>query len=624
MLVTVLAALCALMTAVPAFAEAGWQLPASQLAPTLTEPESFAPPVAAVGAGGEASVALVSWHPPASHLVTIERPAGGSWQAPQAMPGSAEAFSPAIAMTASGEQTVAWQDGASPGDPRSVWVARRSGDEAWRDVGELPFYEPGAVLSDGPSVAEDAAGDAVAVWVESNSEYSSSWLVASVRRGGTWGAPQRIAAPAEFIQLSEHSVVAAGHGEFVVAWTEGGSEIYDVDAETLSGEGWSGQQTVEAGPGYPWGVSLSADSSGDAAMVWSNASDEAVHAASLRSGSWTVSDPPGAHTHVVCWAHAPNVGIDAAGDAQALWLESDGRLTSESMSPGGSWRGDRQVLATIPESEYVVNLQIGLDSGGDALASWSALTGNSPPASEVQGTSKPAGGVWQTPVTFDASVKGWRSPVSLAAGQDGDGVLAWLDEIEPGSTWEENEFTPRASLFQAPPAGGGATQAPGPGSAAAAPASARPRLGAVYLLAPKSHLWLGHGRHRLTVPVRNTNPFPVSGTVRLYEYLIPTAGRAHLAALAVSGVARYRLGAHETRRVAVRLNRRALRRLRAYVPDRGHILVDARLAIAGEGQSASSSVVLALDQPMRRHPMRKPRVPPGYPAPVDPWAHKSC
>lgn len=622
-LAALLASLCSLTLALPALAEPAWQLPSSQLAPTLHEPESFAPPVVSIGAGGETSGVLVSWHPPGSDLVSIEHPAGGVWQAPIAIPGGAESYAPSLAMSAGGEQTVAWQDGASTGDPRTVWVADRDGGEAWRDVRQLPMYDPEGEIDQGPSVAEDGAGNAVVVWTEFDPGAGSQSLVASERRAGTWSAPQRISAPTEYILLAEHAVVASGDGSFVAAWADYSGELGSTEAQTLNGGSWTGEQTVDTQPGVVYGASPVANGSGQAAMTWSGTADEIVHAASLQHGSWVLSNPPGTHIQVVCYEHQPSLAIDGAGNAQALWLEATGELTSETMAAGGTWLGDRRTLTTVPESAYLLNMRIGVDREGDALAGWSILDEVSPPASRVLGAAKPARGSWQAPVTLASGGRTWRSYVSLAEGEDGSGVAGWLDEMEPGTSWEENEFTPRAALFggTTTPAAPAGESAPDGGKAAPHAAA---RLGSVYLLAPKSHLWLAHGRQRLTVPIRNTNPFPVSGTVRLYEYLFPANGRGHAAALAVSASVAYRLAAHQTTRLRLRVNRRALRRLRSYVPDRGHILVNARLAIRGAGQSAASSVVLALDQRMRRHPRHKPHVPGGYPAPVDPWAQKSC
>jgi len=603
----------------PAAAEPGWMLPPSQLAPTLREPDSFAPPSAVIASGGEAAVVLVHWRPPESSVVSVERPAGGAWQAPVSIPGGAEGLAPQIAISPAGRQTAAWLDGASAGEERTVWVSRRRGGEAWAPATELPLFAPGDHVADGPAVAENEAGEAVVVWVEADSGYTSEWLVASRWQGGSWGAPQRISAPAEFVQLWEGPLVTAGSGGFLLGWIEAPSSgVYAVETDTLGAEGWTGEQAVESGPDRLYGVSLRANAAGQATMVWADAATESVHAASMQAGSWTVSNPAGTHIHVVCDQHPPRTAIDAAGEGQALWLETDGRMVSESVGPGGAWRGDRQVLTTIPESWYVMRMQLGVDDGGDALASWSAMESFSPPSSLVQGAAKAAGGTWEAPRTFVSGPGGYRSPTALAIGGDGSGVVSWLDEMEPGTSFEENEFTPRAVLYEgAKPAAG-----PGPQPAAATAPSGRRALGSVYLLAPKSHLWLRHGRHAVTVPIRNTNPFPVSGAVRLYEYLIP--GRAHTATLALSELVHYRLAAHQTSSVSFRLARRALRRLRAYVPDRGHILVQARLSVAGEGQTASSSVVMALDQRMRRHLHRKPHVPSGYPAPVDPWAHRAC
>lgn len=146
------------------------------------------------------------------------------------------------------------------------------------------------------------------------------------------------------------------------------------------------------------------------------------------------------------------------------------------------------------------------------------------------------------------------------------------------------------------------------------------------MLAAKRRLWLARGGRTVKDRIRNTNPFPVNGTATIYEYLLAAGKTARTSSLRVASTVHFRLAARQTAPISFRIGSRTLRRLRAFVPDRGHILVSVRLSIHGEGQVASGSVVMALDQPQRPRGshVRRPQIPHGYPAPVDPWARKAC
>lgn len=622
----------ALLAPAAAHAEPEWRLPPEQFAPTLRTPQSWAPPVVAVGREGEATALIVHWTSPGSTLVSVDRPAGGAWSAGVAVPSGAEPIEPELATNAAGQQTAAWLDTTSVEGPFGVWTSRRQAGEPWQASVPMSLYAAEDHFAGGPALAEDAAGDAVVVWVEADPSYSSEWLVASEWRAGAWSAPQRISNPAGFVRLSpERSIVADGPGEFVLGWTEEGPSpgLYNAEVETLGGGGWTGEQVVEAGPDRLYGLTLDANVAGRAGMTWADASTETVHAASMENNAWTVSNPASTHIHVVCDQAPPQIGIDAAGTSRALWLEATGRLTSEQMGPGGNWLGGRETLTTVPEQRTLYGMQLRVDDEGDALASWTTIQSESPWATAVQVDSRLAGDPWTSPLTLSSGADGYRSGTTLDFGREGFGVLGWLDELQAPEGEEKFDFTPRALVFEG-------TKAHRPGSVSdSQPSDAKPadgstprgrrRLGPVYVLAPKRRLWLARGGRKVTQRIRNTNPFPVSGTATIYEYLLGR-GTAHASSRRVAATVRFKLAAGQTAPISFRIGRRALRRLRGYVPDRGHILVSVRLSIRGEGQIASSSVVMALDQPQppRRHHAHGLRIPHGYPAPVDPWARKAC
>ena len=279
-------------------------------------------------------------------------------------------------------------------------------------------------------------------------------------------------------------------------------------------------------------------------------------------------------------------------------------------------------------------MRMAVDGDGAALAGWTTTVFEPPYPTSLGGSTKAAGGSWATPVTFLSGAEGFGTAPTTAIAADGTGLASWMDSLPvPGSNEEEWVDTPYAAVVAAPPAAVVAASPAAPAPSVISSPSSRPgtppiprRLGPVYGQVQEHRLWLSlHGR-TVTAAIRNTNPFAVSGTARIYEYLSPRGKRAQTSGLAVAALVHYRLAAHQTRSVRLRIGPRSLRRLHALVPDRGHILVTLRLSIQGEGQSAHSSVLMALDQPLAPHRdhLRRTRVPAGYPAPVDPRARKAC
>jgi len=614
-------------------AENTWRLPPEQLAATLQTPQSYQyqSPAVVAGPGGAATALIARSGSPA--LLSLDRVPGGGWSELPVPSGSAP-VNTALAGGAgsAGTQTAVWLENGICGCELTAFASRRKVGESWQPAVELPrFGSSEDSIESAPALAEDAAGDAVVVWSEIDSSFSSERLVATEWRDGSWGAPQRIAGPTQFIWLSDEGIASDGPDEFVVGWSDEPSPgVYEHKAETLNSGGWTGEQAVESSPDFSYGAAVSGNASGQASMVWADQTTETVHAASLRSGAWTVSNPAGTHIHAVCNNAAPQIGVDNAGRSLALWMESDGRLTSETMASGGAWLGDRTAVATLnPESRS--EMRMAVDGEGAALAGWTSTALEPPYLAGAGGSTKAAGGSWASPVTFLSGTAGFGSAPTAAIAADGSGVASWIDSVPiPETNEAEWEETPYAAVVTPP-----AAQMPGvvsSGSNLSAPpnppeaASAARRLGPVYLQVQHHRLWLSRQGRTVTAAIRNTNPFAVGGTARIYEYLAPRGKRGHDSALAVAALVHYHLAAHQTRPVRFRIARRALRRLHALVPDRGHILVTLRLSIEGEGQSAQSSVLMALDQAIAPHRgrLRRPRVPAGYPAPVDPWARKAC
>jgi PKD domain len=140
-------------------------------------------------------------------------------------------------------------------------------------------------------------------------------------------------------------------------------------------------------------------------------------------------------------AEDPQVAVDPAGAAVAVWTRFDGihTIVQAAVRPaGGSWvpSGDLSVAGRDAEEP-----DVGIDAAGNAVAVWRRHDGSK---YIVQSATKPAGGAWQEPVNLSAAGETAKEP-RLAVNAAGDAVAIW-------TRFDGLDFIVQAAVR---PAGGG-------------------------------------------------------------------------------------------------------------------------------------------------------------------------
>ena len=577
------------------------------------------------------------------------RQAGGAWTPAVAVPSEDHAAEPVLAVSSEGQATAAWVD-YREGESPQVWSSQRTPGGAWSAAVPLGGAVPQRGVH-GLSVDVDAGGNAVVAWYEHPEEGDEQWLQVDVRQGASWRGSERISQEAG-VRGYEHPALATdGHGGFIAIWAEasGLDTVYSITADELRGGVWQGDQTLMSGSELLGPPNIAENAAGEATALWMNYQLRDLDTASLRGGQWNVQLIEGGTTENECYIPQPQVGIDAAGDSTAAWVNNSDNILSDTLPTGGAWTGISQ-LTEFPEGTVAQALSLREDPAGDAALVWNRLD-NDEYALGVEATYRTAGQTWETPA--DISTEVFNSEPSLAMDARGDALASWgasqgesYDELSyayvgdpPASAPSPSESAPSSSESAPADASGSSESAPGDASGSSTvPSDVRastgsPGLAPVYLVVPHSRLHLHRGSRTLTASIRNRNAFTVTGTATISWFLLPRraalAASPHATSTAIATVARFSLPAHATGQVRFRLSTRALRRLFAYVPDSGHDLVSIRLLVQGaDGQHSSGATVYALDAPITarvRH-RHAPVVPPGYRAPVDPWvkAHAAC
>jgi hypothetical protein len=275
-------------------------------------------------------------------------------------------------------------------------------------------------------VGVDGAGDTFAVWVRFD---GSNEIVQAAERpaGGAWGPAVNLSAPGQDAEAPRLAVDAAGDAVAVWKRYDGTDEIVEAASMTAGGS-WGAPVPLSApgeGADSP-GVAI--DPAGDAVAVWRryDGTDEIIQASTRPAGG--VWQSPVGISEAGENAYRPQVAIDAAGEAVAVWQRTDGVhliVQAASRAAGGPW-GPAVDLSAAGEDS--VEAQIAVDPAGDAIAVWESYVA---PNEVIQAAERPAGGAWQLPVDLSESTKEASLP-AVAIDPAGDAVAVW-EVLEGGS-----------------------------------------------------------------------------------------------------------------------------------------------------------------------------------------------
>lgn len=311
------------------------------------------------------------------------RPAGGGWTAPQALSAGADDLgSLRVAVDRRGNAVAVWERRRFLGpkdDAGTVQAAVHSAHGGWGAATKLSPVDSNA---GGADVALDAAGNAVAVWSQ-DVEGTVRGVIRSARRpsGGAWSAPQRISSPTEDACVPSIAVDAAG--DAIAVWS--GYDQVVRAARRAAGGRWGAPRALSPG-GTATSPAVASDAAGDTVVVWEQDYRGIVSATRPHGGVWTrPATVPSLGTAAV-----PDVALDAAGDAVAVWLSFNSAhqqiVRASRRSAGRGWGRARTLSAPGADA---LSANVVLDARGDGIASWERGYG---PQSIVQAAGLDASG----------------------------------------------------------------------------------------------------------------------------------------------------------------------------------------------------------------------------------------
>jgi len=255
-----------------------------------------------------------------SAAIPIQTVSSGTGQVPQ------------VVMDASGNGLAVWQQYSADSLSLGVYAARFDAPtSAWQPATQL---DPGHGATS-PQVAFDAAGNAVAAWVQGNGAglaqiVAARWSVSS----GTWSAPQLLQTAA--LGGVNPQLAVAPDGGATVVWTQSEANMtYTIQAAHAASAtaSWSAPHALSPATGVNGGnwPMVKADPGGNVIVLWQQYQGAGVYSMDAvrydaNSGQWgstayIESVTPAYGTNP--YGSLPTLVVDTAGNATAAWTHHD-------------------------------------------------------------------------------------------------------------------------------------------------------------------------------------------------------------------------------------------------------------------------------------------------------------
>jgi hypothetical protein len=278
---------------------------------------------------------------------------------------SGRSNSPQIAMNSAGIAIAVWNQS------NHIWTNRFNGS-VW---GTAEAIDSNSGWAENPQIAVDSFGKAIAVWEQPDGAYESIW--ANRFDGTDWGT-------AEMIETNNagHAglprIAMNGAGNAIVAWYQFDGARYNIWANRFNGKTWGIAEPI--GIGHPdYGSAsypqVSINNTDNAIVVWEeyDGARYNIWANRFYGTAWGIANL--IETDNSGNARNPQVAIDNSSKAMAVWEQYDGVRYNiwANRFNGANW--GIADLIEINNAGDAADPQVAIDGAGNAIAVWGQFDG---------------------------------------------------------------------------------------------------------------------------------------------------------------------------------------------------------------------------------------------------------
>jgi len=377
-------------------------------------------PQVAMDSNGNAFVVWYQSDGTLDHIWSNRFVVGAGWETAQRVESSPElAAGPHVAMDSYGNAIAVWNrfDGAR----WNVWSNRYVSGAGWGAAQLIETDDSGSACTS--QVASDSAGNATAVWYQSDGVRFNIWSNRYIVGAG-WMTAQLIESD-DSGDASEPRVATDSLGNAVAVWSQSDGIRSNIWSNRyVTGVGWGSPQLIETdNAGGASAPELAVDSSGNAVAAWWQFDG-------IRSNIWSNRFVVGIgwgtaqliETDSSGTASGPHVAVDRSGNAVAVWYQSDGvrnSIWSNRYVVGTGW-GAAQLIET--DNSDAFNPRVAVDNSGNAVSVWCQYDGT---RYNILSNRFVVGTGWGTAKLIESDNSGDAYWPEVAAGSSGNAVVVW-------------------------------------------------------------------------------------------------------------------------------------------------------------------------------------------------------
>jgi hypothetical protein len=298
------------------------------------------------------------------------RAAGADWNSNDAtfLEGTElPASNPQIALNAIGRGFAVW-DQSDSNSRTNVWARSYSPNGGW---GVPTLVETSnASFAGTPHVAVAANGDAVVAWLQLENGFYSVW---ANRFGASSGWSGAALLETDDGQANAVQVALSATGDAIVIWRHDSISGDSIRANHyVVGRGWGDHFSIGPTSSFASGARVAFDADGDAIVVWSQQEDPRYDVWARRYVAGTGwGEAELLNTGDDGNALNPQIAFDPRGNALVVWEQHDGtrkNLWARRYVAANAWSAP--VLIETEDAGDAIDSQIGVDADGNAIAIW--------------------------------------------------------------------------------------------------------------------------------------------------------------------------------------------------------------------------------------------------------------
>ena len=338
-----------------------------------------------------------------------------------------EAQRPQVVVDSLGNAIAVWDQ--DDGSRLNIWANRYVVGTGWGAAELIETNDEGGASR--PKVAVDSVGDAVAVWVQSDNTHSDIWANRYVVGVG-WGTAELIETDNSDDAWEPQIAVDSAGNAFVVWDYHSSSHIWS--NRYVVGSGWGIAERLEtddeSGAVRP---QVAVDSAGNAIAVWVQYGATGLkvwanrYVVGVGWGTAELIETDNSSYAMDARAIWPQLAVDSAGNAIAVWHQYDGicwNIWANHYVVGVGW-GTAELIET-DNSGDARKPQIAVESAGNATAVWTQSDGDEGvPIYRIWANRYVVGSGWGSAELIETDVIDTGKP-QVAVDPAGNAVAVWF------------------------------------------------------------------------------------------------------------------------------------------------------------------------------------------------------